>query len=271
MRAAFTLIELLVVIAIIGILIALLLPAVQKIREAASRMTCTNNLKQLGLGVHGYHDTYLFFPNESTITYQVSAGPPIMNVTYNNLFVMLLPYIEQQNQVSPVSTGGQASAQPIKVLLCPSRRTVAVGAKVDYAAGRNDGWEMGESGWHTILQGNLNKYNSQTLSRYQLKHCDQCTVLPARSYWLTSTCSHPITPTPVFRLVTAAGRARITKTISVVKIEVLSQMLMAPGTKITLALRIRGQLPCCLPTARFVHTRTTTRIRTCRPMPKATV
>ena len=86
----FTLVELLVVIAIIGILIALLLPAVQAAREAARRMQCTNNLKQIGLAIHGYHDARGRFP--ANAHYYDKSGAEIEGVS--NL-IFLLPYLEQ--------------------------------------------------------------------------------------------------------------------------------------------------------------------------------
>jgi prepilin-type N-terminal cleavage/methylation domain-containing protein len=99
-RQGFTLVELLVVIAIIGILVALLLPAVQAAREAARRMQCSNNLKQAGIAIHNYHDTYKVFPpallnsGHVSVAYQTANFPE--GPRNHSGWLFLLPFIEQQ-------------------------------------------------------------------------------------------------------------------------------------------------------------------------------
>jgi prepilin-type N-terminal cleavage/methylation domain-containing protein len=132
-RWAFTLIELLVVVAIIGILISLLLPAVQKVRESANRAKCSNNLRQIGLALHNYHDANGSFPTVFKLLPGDDPTVPFKAATYGaSVFVLILPYLEQDNVYRQIdttkgalSTDNMPPANPaystaLPVFLCPS-------------------------------------------------------------------------------------------------------------------------------------------------------
>jgi prepilin-type N-terminal cleavage/methylation domain-containing protein/prepilin-type processing-associated H-X9-DG protein len=133
-RSGFTLIELLVVIAIIGILIALLLPAVQKIREAAARLQCQNNLHQLGLAAHNFESANGYLPPGS-------ADRPPNSSSEGSIAALLLPYMEQANlynlfnfnfDVNSSAINNPARIQEVKSYLCPSDPSVG---GINYGSG----------------------------------------------------------------------------------------------------------------------------------------
>jgi prepilin-type N-terminal cleavage/methylation domain-containing protein len=136
-KEAFTLVELLVVIAIIGVLVALLLPAVQSAREAARRMSCSNNLRQIAIGVHNHHDTLQHFPHGGSESPTIDCCASDNNNRLGFSWAYhLLPFVEQQN-LYDLTDYTLLSVTPVKTFHCPTRRAPAKygsTAKLDYAA-----------------------------------------------------------------------------------------------------------------------------------------
>lgn len=187
-RLGFTLVELLVVIAIIGVLVALLLPAVQSAREAARRSQCSNNLKQFGLALMNYHDTYKVFPPRRGGTSACSGASDLQRVACNydrlSAFVALLPFYEQKSMADYIAGGGKTSTgqvippggpaawysgsaagiydpwkTQIKMLLCPSDRVIPTGnfGKNSYA------FSMGDTlGGNVSINGTTVNFGSAT-------------------------------------------------------------------------------------------------------------
>jgi prepilin-type N-terminal cleavage/methylation domain-containing protein/prepilin-type processing-associated H-X9-DG protein len=163
-RHGFTLVELLVVIAIIGVLVALLLPAVQAAREAARRGQCQNHLKQVAIAAHNYHDTMLRFPAGWCNPHQGTA------------ICALLPYLEQNNKynvfdftqnINTATTNAAARSQDVKVFICPSDQgsgrffTGIAGATGPEPTGRNNYMaNLGSfANWADVDTGNRLKSN----------------------------------------------------------------------------------------------------------------
>jgi prepilin-type N-terminal cleavage/methylation domain-containing protein/prepilin-type processing-associated H-X9-DG protein len=165
--SGFTLVELLVVIAIVAVLIGLLLPAVQKVREAASRMACANNLKQIALAAHDYHGDHGKFPTGARLPVDVGGRPALGT----NVWVELLPYIEQDNLYrkwdhndnrNNVAGGRNATqAQVIRILLCPSDPLPQPVVELTAAGWRSPPWSWGFYGM-TSYGGNAGTRSTPT-------------------------------------------------------------------------------------------------------------
>ena len=182
-RAAFTLVELLVVIAIIGVLVALLLPAVQAARESARRMQCQNNLKQMGLALHNFHDAIRSLPNsrvDNRYTWAVEILPYMEQKTLHEEWNLGKSYY-QQNKTARMAT--------IDGYFCPSRRSHKLGMSGSISLDPND-----------VQDGTTNPYVPGALADYAA-----CVGSTGSDYWWDGVGTNGIDNTPtkcngIFRL-----------------------------------------------------------------------
>lgn len=166
-RVGFTLVELLVVIAVIGILISMLMPAVQQVREAARRADCLNRLRQIGLATHNFHDTYGAVPPARLFPKYDGAPPYHRGWDEPSWFARILPFVEQQNFFDQWDLSAAYTAHPsevtstvISTFICPTRRSVE-----DAKAGDLTEWQYvtlpcGCGGWMqvTVVGGATGDY-----------------------------------------------------------------------------------------------------------------
>jgi prepilin-type N-terminal cleavage/methylation domain-containing protein/prepilin-type processing-associated H-X9-DG protein len=181
-RTAFTLIELLVVIAIIAVLIGLLLPAVQKVREAANRTKCQNNLKQLGLACHNYADANGVLPCGFLGADQPNAAPGTPGVHKTSWMALILPYIEQGNVANnynfnydyDAQPNATAVATPIAIYNCPSTPNQP---RWDTTASD----DAGSTGWGTPGRAATDYSSLNAVKNFVANACPQSSSVPANA------------------------------------------------------------------------------------------